>query len=92
MRHSGAGETPIRTGDDYIRSLRGRGMTVYLFGERVDEPVDHPLIRPSINAVARTYDLAVENPQLDAAVSPFTGERVNRFPHIAQSTEDVVSL
>ncbi len=81
---------PIQTGEDYINSLRGRDLTVYLFGELVDEPVDHPMIRPSINAVARTYDLAIENPDLATAMSPFTGERVNRFLHIAQSTDDVV--
>ena len=42
----------IRTGEDYIQSLRGRNLKVYLFGELVQEPVDHPMIRPSINAVA----------------------------------------
>ena len=31
---------------------------MYLFGKLVSEPVDHPMIRPSINAVAETYDLA----------------------------------
>ena len=49
---------PIRTASEYIQSLRGRNMKVYLFGELVKEPVDHPMIRPSINAVAETYDLA----------------------------------
>ena len=34
----------IITGSDYIDSLRGRNLTVYLFGERVIEPVDHPMI------------------------------------------------
>jgi aromatic ring hydroxylase len=47
---------PIRSGEQYIESLRGRDLNVFLFGERVEEPVDHPIIRPSINAVARTYD------------------------------------
>ena len=83
------GET-IRTGEEYIESLRGRGLKVWLFGELVDEPVDHPMIRPSINAVAKTYDLAVENPELGTALSPFTGERINRFLHVAQSPEDLV--
>ena len=80
----------IRTGDEYIESLRGRGLKVWLFGELVDEPVDHPMIRPSINAVAKTYDLAVDNPELGTALSPFTGERINRFLHVAQSPEDLV--
>jgi 4-hydroxybutyryl-CoA dehydratase/vinylacetyl-CoA-Delta-isomerase len=80
----------IRSGKEYIDSLRGRGLEVWLFGERVEEPVDHPMIRPSINAVAATYDLAAANPELATAVSPFTGERINRFLHIAGSREDVV--
>ena len=46
---------PIKSGSDYIDSLRGRNLKVYLFGELVKEPVDHPMIRPSINAVAETY-------------------------------------
>ena len=81
---------PLRTGADYIESLRGRDLRVYLFGERVEEPVDHPVIRPSINAVAETYDLALRDPDLATAISPLTGERVNRFLHVAQSAEDLV--
>ncbi len=80
----------IRTGDEYIDSLRGRNLKVYLFGELVEEPVDHPMIRPSINAVAKTYDLANTNPELATAISPFTGERINRFLHIVESPEDLV--
>jgi 4-hydroxybutyryl-CoA dehydratase/vinylacetyl-CoA-Delta-isomerase len=80
----------ISNGAEYIESLRGRGLKVWLFGELVAEPVDHPIIRPSINAVAETYDLAVRNPELATAVSPYTGERVNRFLHIATSAADLV--
>jgi 4-hydroxybutyryl-CoA dehydratase/vinylacetyl-CoA-Delta-isomerase len=80
----------IRTGEEYLESLRGRKLDVYLFGEKVEEPLAHPVIRPSINAVAETYDLAQRNPELATAVSPFTGERINRFLHIASSREDLV--
>ena len=79
----------IVSGEDYIQSLRGRGLKVYLLGELVREPVDHPLIRPSINAMAKTYDLALEQPELATAISPFTGEGVNRFLHIAMSAQEV---
>ncbi len=85
-----ANPTCISSGEEYIESLRGRDLTIYLQGELVKEPVDHPIIRPSINAVARTYDLANENPGLATALSPFTGERVNRFLHLAGSVDDVV--
>ena len=80
----------IRTGEEYIQSLRGRKMKVYLFGEIVEEPVDHPLIRPSINAVAETYDIAIREEELATAQSSITGQRVNRFLHIAENVQDVV--
>jgi 4-hydroxybutyryl-CoA dehydratase/vinylacetyl-CoA-Delta-isomerase len=82
--------SPIRTGAEYIESLRGRNLRVYYLGERVEEPVDHPVIRPSINAVAETYDLAARNPELATAISPYTGQRINRFLHIATSADDLV--
>jgi 4-hydroxybutyryl-CoA dehydratase/vinylacetyl-CoA-Delta-isomerase len=80
----------IRSGAEYIESLRGRKLKVFLMGDLVEEPVDHPIIRPSINAVAKTYDLANEDSELASAVSPLTGARVNRFLHISASTGDLV--
>lgn len=77
--HSSLLRDPIRSGAEYVESLRGRNLTVYLMGDPVAEPVDHPIIRPSINAVAETYDLANNNPELASAMSPVTGERINRF-------------
>src|ERR687890_1231803 len=82
---------PIKNGAEYIESLRGRDLKIYLFGEVVKEPVDHPMIRPSINAVAETYDLAVEEPELAAPQSSLTGMQVNRFLHITESAQDLVN-
>ncbi|MEM9727085.1 MAG: 4-hydroxyphenylacetate 3-hydroxylase N-terminal domain-containing protein, partial [Myxococcota bacterium] len=91
MALGNGGSTPrIETGKDYIESLRGRNLKVFLFGELVDEPVDHPLIRPSINAVAETYDLALREPEIATVESSITGRRVNRFLHVAQSADDLV--
>jgi len=83
-------KTKINSGDDYIESLRDRGLEVWLFGEKVEEPVDHPIIRPSINAIAKTYDLAIERPELASVISPFTGERVSRFLHVCTDADDLV--
>jgi 4-hydroxybutyryl-CoA dehydratase/vinylacetyl-CoA-Delta-isomerase len=83
--------TALITGADYIESLRGRNLKVYFMGEQIREPVDHPIIRPSVNAVARTYDLAVENPDLATAWSTLSNRRVNRFLHVTESVEDVVA-
>ncbi len=84
------GKQPLVSGEDYINSLRGRALKVYLFGELVEDTVEHPMIRPSINAVAETYDLAEREPDLASAVSHLTGERVNRFLNIAMTRDDVV--
>ena len=83
-------QTPIRSGSDYIESLRNREMRVYLLGALVPDPVEHPIIRPSVNAMAATYDLAVDEPELATAWSPLIDARVNRFSHITQTVDDVV--
>lgn len=83
-------KTVIKSGEDYINSLRGRRLKVYLFGEPVEDIVEHPMIRPSINAVAETYDLALREPALASATSHLTGEKVNRFLHVAMSRDEVV--
>ena len=44
----------IITAADYYASLKGLNLKVYLFGELVAEPSEHPMIRPSVNAVAET--------------------------------------
>lgn len=81
---------PIKTGEDYLNSLRGRRLKVYLFGELVEDIVEHPMIRPSINAVAETYDLAMREPDLASAKSHLTGEKINRFLNIAMTRDEVV--
>ena len=78
-------------GDSYRQSLRGRHLNLHLLGERVAAPVDHPIIRPSINAVAATYDLAVQDPELGTAWSSLANRRVNRFLQITDSVDDVVA-
>ena len=81
----------LMTGAEYIESLRKLKTRVYMFGEKVENWVDHPIIRPSINAVAMTYDLAQDPKYQDlmTAKSNLTGETVNRFAHLHQSTDDL---
>jgi len=83
----------LMTGEQYIESIRKINMEIYLFGERVENPVDHPVLRPSLNSVRMTYDLAQvpEYQDLMTAVDPDTGKRVNRFCHIHRSTQDLIN-
>ena len=83
----------MKTAQEYIDSIRVMHHEVYLFGEKIENSVDHPIIRPSINSVAATYELA-EDPNwedLMTTTSHLTGKKVNRFTHIHQSTADLVA-
>ena len=53
---------PLKTPEQYEESLRKMNFKVYLKGEQVKNPVDHPIIRPSMNSVKMTYALA-QDPQ-----------------------------
>lgn len=82
----------LKTGKDYIESLRKLKLNLYMFGEKIENPVDHPIIRPSLNAVALTYDLASDPlyENLMTVKSHLTGEKINLYNHIFQSTADLV--
>lgn len=45
----------MRSGESYRQSIRD-GRALYLEGERVADPTEHPLIKPSVDWVAATYD------------------------------------
>lgn len=82
----------LKTAQQYEDSLRELKLKVYLQGELVDNPVDHPIIKPSMNSVKMTYELA-QDPQYEdlmTATSHLSGEKVNRFCHLHQSSEDLV--
>lgn len=80
------------TKEQYVQSLRNMNLKVYLMGELVENPVDHPMIKPSMNSVAMTYKLAQmpEYQDLMTAKSNLTGKTINRFCHLHQDTSDLV--
>lgn len=82
----------MKTGKEYMDALRTLHPKVYFKGEKIDCVVGHPLIQPHINAVAMTYDMAhePESEDLLTVESHLTGEKINRFTHIHQSTDDLI--
>lgn len=82
----------LKTGEQYIESIKNMKMQIYMFGEKVKSSVDNPILRPSLNSVKATYDLAQmpEYEDLMTATSSVTGNKINRFTHIHQSTDDLV--
>ena len=82
----------LMTGEQYVESMRKLNLQVYMFGKKVDNVVDNPILRPSLNSVKATYDLAQmpEYEDLMTVKSSLTGKKINRFTHIHQSPEDLI--
>lgn len=85
----------MKTAQEYKDSLRDRKIRVYVKGELLEssEVIDHPFIRGHVNSAAMTYALAnsEEYADLMTATSHLTGKKINRFTHIHQSTEDLLT-
>lgn len=82
----------MRTAGEYIESLRQRDLELWIGGERCASPVDHPLVRPAVNAIAATYAVAHHERWrgLATAHSELIDAPVNRFCHLFTSAEDLV--
>ena len=77
----------MKTADQYLESLRELKLKVYFLGEKIENPADFALTKPSQNSVALTYTL-VHDPSYEdvmTAKSHLTGERINRFTHVPQN-------
>ena len=72
---------PLKTPEEYLNSIKTQKYNLYMFGEKIEDWFNHPIIAPTINPVVLTYKLAQEHPDLLTATSHLTGERVNRFTH-----------
>lgn len=79
----------MRTKQDYINGLSKMKRNIYFDGGLIDRTDD--LQMDCLNTIGITYDEAQrpENAELMTAVSHLTGERINRFTHIHQSTKDL---
>ena len=79
----------MRTKQQYIEGLGKLKKNLYLNGEKVGR--DHEALQFSIGVLGHTFD-AAQNPEsadLCTAVSHITGERINRFCHVHQNTDDL---
>lgn len=78
----------LMSGDDYRESLRRYKPRVFLDGQSVDSVADERGFQPGINAIALTYDFALETKYapLMTAVQHTSGKTVNRLSHINTSS------
>ena len=82
----------MMTGREYIESLRALKPEIYFLGQKIRSVIDEPMFQPHLYGAAMTYELAhhPEYEEIMTAPSHLTGERINRFTHVHQSTDDLV--
>ncbi|MEG0804859.1 MAG: 4-hydroxyphenylacetate 3-hydroxylase family protein [Lachnospiraceae bacterium] len=81
----------LMTGEEYVESIRKLKLNVYMFGKKIENPVDDPILRPSLNSVKATYDLAQKAEYEDLmTVTLEDGRKINRFSNIHRNTEDLI--
>ena len=90
MATTGGASSGMRTGSEYLRSLRD-GRAIYVDGERVKDVTTHPAFREAARSVARLFDVAAapENRELMTYPSPRTGAPVWRAWQIPKSHDDL---
>lgn len=93
MNNSLAHPPTLMSGEDFRESLRERKPRVFVDGRAVDSVADEPGLQPGINAIALTYDLALQAryAPLMTAVQQTSGRRVNRLSHINTSSGDLLN-
>jgi len=80
----------LRTKEAYHEKLFAMRPNIFIGGERVGR--DDPRLRPGINVLDITFDLA-QDPEwkkLATAVSSVTGEEINRWAHLPQNPYDLI--
>jgi len=81
----------LKTPQQYRESIRAIRHRAFIHGGRIDDVTEHPNIKPIIDVVAKTYELALD-PKYEGlltATSPLTGERISRWCHVPGSIDDL---
>ncbi|HEY2935012.1 MAG TPA: 4-hydroxyphenylacetate 3-hydroxylase N-terminal domain-containing protein, partial [Gaiellaceae bacterium] len=76
-----------RTGEQFLEGLHGGGREIWLNGEKVTHPLDHPDLRSAALSMARIFDLQHEHADEMLAASPDDGRLVN-VTHLIPRTRD----
>ncbi len=81
----------LKTFEDYYNRLKKLSRNLYMAGERVDRTDER--LAGQLRIIKETYDRAndPEWESLCTATSHLTGEKISRFTHIHQSTEDLLN-
>jgi 4-hydroxyphenylacetate 3-monooxygenase oxygenase component len=82
-------QTAARTGEQFLDGLNAGEREIWLDGERVTHPLEHPDLRAAALSMARVFDLQHEHAGEMLAPSPDDGRLVNVTHLIPRSREDL---
>ena len=77
----------MRTKEDYMNDLSKMKKNLYYNGEKIDRLDERQM--NTINTIGTTFDMFEEYGDLMKVKSHLTGDIINRFTHIHQSTDDL---
>jgi len=83
----------MRTGAQFLESIRADGRQVFFDGELVKDVTTHPAFQGAAHSIARLYDVAADpvNGALMTFPSPATGDPVLRCYQIPASASDLAA-
>jgi 4-hydroxyphenylacetate 3-monooxygenase oxygenase component len=80
-----------RGGEQFLEGLRRGGREVWLRGEKISHPLEHPELRGAALSLARVFDIQHEHPDVMLAPSPEAPDRRVSITHlIPRTTEDLI--
>ncbi len=80
----------LLSAEEYIKRLSRSEREIFVKGEKVRDFVTHPNIKPVIDSIAFTYELAKEREEY-SPLSELVGEKVNRLNFINGTAEDLIA-
>jgi 4-hydroxybutyryl-CoA dehydratase/vinylacetyl-CoA-Delta-isomerase len=83
----------LMSGDQYRESLRRLSPTVFVDGRRIASVADEPALAPGVNALAVTYDLALQasTQHLMRTTTPDFDGPINRMLALPRSAADLLN-
>src|SRR5712691_11960184 len=81
--------TAARTGEQFLEGLNAGEREIWLNGERITHPLEHPDLRAAALSMARVFDLQHEHAAEMLAPSPDDGRLVNVTHLIPRSKDDL---
>jgi len=77
--------------EDYLKRVSSRRVELYVAGERVENPLEHPVTRPVIETISKVYELTLREEYRGILTAKgLSGDEVSRFLHVERSADDLV--